>query len=207
MRVQSPISGAMNGSAGNLIFQHYHGRTYGRSKPAIFHYGPTPAQHISQTKFYNVQGQWKVIYEKLKLYVPKTQLKKANAYDKMLLGIFKALQTFQLKPAYKVLPKFGADLFYNIKIQPGSFRVVIKETKIHVIYSAITYTSKVDFNPQYAHALSLDPQSQTIQYDVKPYNGSALDFEFVEKTPEQPSQTRLYYVALSDPFYLSNFFI
>lgn len=207
MRVLSPISGAIKGSAGNLIFQHYYGRTYGRSLPALFHYQPTPRQKEVQDKYYNVKNQWGRIYPLIKPYIPKAQFKKANPYDMLFVGIIKALNTFDQSTVGSRLTAFGSDVTNKQKIFPGSYTTEIIPDGEKVTFAEIGYATKVDFEPTYSHALLIDRNKKFLQYSRANYAKADISFEFDEMEVKSSDLPLLYYIALSDNQNFSNFFL
>lgn len=206
MRVQSPIAGAMTGSAGNITFQHYNGRTYGRSKPVIFHYGPTPAQAANQTKYYGIRTQWNPLYREIKPYIPENQLKQTNAFNQLSDGVFKALGTFQTDEQPEPLRKFGFDVFDRLVLRLGNYDLYYQEPFYYITFYDFDYQSAVDFIPTFAHALYLCPDLQQVQYNLVDFNADHLTFIFVNSRNWFPDHTFEMYVALSDDEYFSNFF-
>lgn len=206
MRVQSPISGAMTGSAGNITFQHYNGRTYGRSKPVIFHYGPTPAQAANQAKYYGIRRQWNPLYREIKSYIPESQLKQTNAFNQLSDGVFKALGTFQTDEQPEPLRKFGFDVFDRLVLRLGNYDLYFLEPYYYITFYDFDYLSDVVFIPTFAHALYLCPDLQEIQYNLVHFNANHLTFVFENTQNWFPSHYFDMYVALSDEHCFSNFF-
>lgn len=206
MRVQSPIAGAMTGSAGNLTFQHYNGRTYGRSKPVIFHYGPTPAQAAAQNKYYGVRGQWRPLYGNMKPYVPESMLKQANAYNDLTKAIYDALGTF--KPGQNAQPvrKFGFDPYDRLTLRLGNYDLYFQDPYYYITFYDFDYLTDVDFNPLFGHALYLNSDLQQLQYCVIPYDSDHLTFIFDNSNDWFPTHEFDMYVAISDEQFFSNFF-
>lgn len=206
MRVQSPIAGVMTGSAGNMTFQHYNGRTYGRSKPVIFHYGPTPAQAANQTKYYGIRTQWNPLYREIKPYIPENQLKQTNAFNQLSDGVFKALGTFQTDEQPEPLRKFGFDVFDRLVLRLGNYDLYYQEPNYYITFYDFDFQSSVDFIPTFAHALYLCSDLQQVQYNLVDFNADHLTFIFVNSRNWFPDHSFDMYVALSDKQYFSNFF-
>ena len=196
----------MAGSAGNLIFQHYNGRTYGRSKPVIFHYGPTPAQAAAQNKFYGIRGQWNPLYNELKPYIPETQQKQVNAFNALSDGIFKALGTFSDDNTDAQLRKFGCDTFNRLSLRLGNYDLYYLEPYYYITFYDFDFTSDVDFVPLYAHAIYVCRDLQEVEYVVGAYTPQNLSFIFANSRNWFPDHSFDMYVALSDEQYISNFF-
>lgn len=206
MRVQSPISGAMSGSAGRIIFQHYHGNTYGRAFPVIFHYQPTPAQAATQNKYYGIRRYWLPTYRKIKPWIPNSQLKQANAYNNLTEAVYKALGVFSPTHETDMMRKFGLDVFDHLILRLGDYTLYYIEPYYYITFWDFDFTSDVDFIPEYAHALYFCPDLQQIQYCVVDFNADHLTFIFVNSRNWFPDHTFEMYVALSDEQYFSNFF-
>lgn len=206
MKVQSPIAGAMAGSAGNLTFQHYHGQTYGRSKPVLFHYGPTPAQAVAQNKFYGIRAQWNPLYREIKPFVPDYQLKQANAFNTLTEGVYKALGTFSEDDPSTLPRKFGFDLYERLSLRLGNYTLYYDGQYYYITLWDFDFTTDVEFVPQYAHALYLCPDLQQIGYDVVNFNAEHLTFVFTNSGDWFPDHYFNMYVALSDEQFFSNFF-
>lgn len=206
MRVQSPIAGAMTGSAGKIIFQHYNGRTYGRAFPVIFHYQPTPAQLIAQNKYYGIRQYWLNTYREIKPYVPKDELKQANAYNNLTKGIYLGLGTFNDEHRPHQLRKFGFDAYDRLILRLGNYTLYYKAPNYYITFWDFDFDTNVRFNPIYAHALYLCPDLQQIQYCVVPYDDEHLTFVFMNVGNWFPNHSFEMYVALSDEWFFSNFF-
>lgn len=196
----------MTGSAGNLTFQHYNGRTYGRSKPVIFHYGPTPAQAANQTKYYGIRAQWNPLYHEIKPYIPESQLKQTNAFNQLSDGVFKALGTFVTDEQPETIRKFGFDTFDRLILRLGNYDLYYQEPNYYITFYDFDYHSTVDFVPTFAHALYLCSDLQEIQYNLVDFNADHLTFIFVNSRNWFPDHSFDMYVALSDEQYFSNFF-
>lgn len=206
MRVQSPISGNMSGSLGGLVLQHYHGRTFARSKPTFFHYKPTPAQYAAQSKYYGIRQSWNPIYQLLKPYISETQLKQANAYNNLSQGIFEALGVFDASRAEQPPLKFGFDAFDRLSLRLGNWTLYYTAPYYYVTFYDFDFASKVDFTPIHAHALMLCPDLQQLQYSLVDYDAEHLTFVMDNSNDWFPSHYFNMYVALSDEQYMSNFF-
>lgn len=206
MRVQSPIAGSMTGAAGGLIFQHYHGRTYGRAFPSLFHYQPTPAQYAAQTRYYGVRHQWNPIYRKIKPYIPENQLKNANAFNNLSDGVFRALGTFANVEQPGLMRKFGFDVFDRLSLRLGNWTLYFQNPFYFITFWDFDFASKVDFTPIYAHALYLCRDLQEVQYCIVDYNAEHLTFFFDNSRNWFPDHAFEMYVALSDEQFFSNFF-
>lgn len=206
MRVQSPIAGAMSGSAGKIIFQHYHGRTYGRAFPVIFHYQPTPAQYKTQTKYYGIRRQWNPLYRVIRPYIPENQQKQGNAFNLLSDGVFSALGTFAASDLTSVIRKFGFDLADRLSLRLGNWTLYYQSPYYYITFWDFDYTSKVDFTPTFAHALYLCRDLQQVQYCIVDYDAEHLTFIFTNSASWFPDHDFEMYVALSDEQYFSNFF-
>lgn len=205
MRIQSPISGAMAGSAGNLIFQHYHGRTYGRSKPVLFHYGPTKPQFIAQQKYYGVRRIWSPIYQRLKPYIKAAEQKQANPYNSLSKGVYDVLGTFKKTYGQQYVKKFGFDKYNRLSIQIVNWELALKDNDFYVSLYEFGYSSTVDFVPDYAHALVFCHDLQHMQYDVVKYSPKLLRFAFSNAMQYLPGHSVDIYIALSNDEFFSNF--
>lgn len=206
MRVQSPIAGNMTGSVDGLVFQHYHGRTFGRSKPALFHYGPTPAQAAAQSKYYGIRRQWNPIFRLLKSYIPTLQGKQSNAFNVLSDGVFKALGTFNKAEQPHPLRKFGADALDRLTLRLGNYTLYSANSLYYITFYDFDYSTQVNFIPEVAHALYLCPDLQQIQYTNVDFNPDHLTFIFDNNLSWFPDHSFDMYVALSNSEYLSNFF-
>lgn len=206
MRVQSPIAGAMSGSAGKIIFQHYNGNTYGRAFPVLFHYQPTPAQYAAQTVYYGIRGQWLPLFRRIKPFVPDNQLKQANAYNKLTRGIYDALGAFNVGHRTDVMRKFGFDPYDRFALRLGDYTLYYQEPFYYITFWDFSYTSLVEFSPKYAHALYMCPDLQELQYCVVDFNAEHLTFIFDNSHNWFPVHSFEMYVALSNSEFFSNFF-
>ena len=206
MRVQSPIAGGIAGAAGNLIFQHYHGRTFGRAFPAIFHYQPTPAQYAAQTKYYGTRREWNPLYQAIKPFIPKAQLKQANAFNNLSAGAFKALGVFPDAEHSTQLRKFGFDVENRLLLYLNNWTLYYAEPYYYVTFWDFDFQSYVAFTPRYAHALYFCRDLQQIEYNVVDFDPLHLTFIFDNSRNWFPDHDFDMYVALSDEQYFSNFF-
>lgn len=207
MRVQSPIVGNMAGRSAGLIFQHYHGRTYGRSMPAIFHYGPTASQELTQKLYYAVFRQWKVVYSDMKRFVPKNMLKQVNAYNMLTKNIYKALGTFDDLVPDPHLKSFGIDIYKHIQVSPGSYTVVEESGKLIVNFNEIAVKSNIDSEPQICHLLYINPSKQQIDYANTQYQKKDIAFVIDDPDERKAIGEFVLYVAVSNDYFFSNFFV
>lgn len=206
MRVQSPISGNMRGSVGGLVFQFYHGKTFGRSKPAIFHYGPTPAQAAQQTKYYGIRTQWNPIYRILKPYFPESADAQANPFNTLSDGIFRVLRTNPVEQPVTILRKFGTDVNDRLLLRLGQYTLYYEDPYYYITFYDFDFTAKVDFTPVIAHALYICQDLQQIQYCAIQYNAEHLTFIFDNSEGWFPDHSFDMYVAISNAEFFSNFF-
>ena len=206
MRIQSPIAGNMTGSAGKIIFQHYHGRIYGRSFPVIFHYQPTPAQFAAQTKYYGIRGQWLPLYRQIKSLIPYAQLKLANAYNNLTNGIYEVLGTFSDTHTPNTPRKFGFDPYNRFVLRLGDYTLYYLEPYYYITFWNFNFYTNLSFVPRFAHALYMCPDLQLLQYNVVDFNADHLTFIFLNTQDWFPDHSFEMYVALSDDEYFSNFF-
>lgn len=206
MKVQTPISGATVNSAGNIVFQHYNGNTYGRSKPSIFHYQPTPAQYAAQTKYYGIRGQWLPLYRQIKPFIPDAQLKLANAYNNLTNGIYQVLGTFSDTHTPVTPRKFGFDPFDRFVLRLGDYTLYYDAPYYFITFWNFNFSTNLSFVPRFAHALYLCPDLQQLQYNFVYFNEEHLTFIFENSRNWFPDHSFEMYVALSDDEYFSNFF-
>lgn len=207
MRVQSPIAGGQSGSVGGLVFQTYHGRTYARSKPAIFHYGPTPAQAATQAKFYPIFWQCHEAYREMKRYIPASQRKQINPFNDLLSNVFKALETYSDSGHNDAISKFGFDAYERVKVEPGSYTELIEDNRYIVTFDDIEFQAKIDFQPHWSHALYLDKLLQRVEYRTTAYIGKAARFVFPLQQKKYDNEDAAILIALSDSEHFSNFFV
>lgn len=206
MRVQSPIAGAMSGSAGKIIFQHYHGNTYGRAFPVIFHYQPTPAQFAAQAKYYGIRRQWLPLFRQMKPFIPIYQQKQGNAYNEITKAVYQSLGTFNAEHNPLVMRKFGFDKYNRLALHLGDYTLYYQEPYYYITFWDFEFSCEVNFTPQFAHALYLCPALQQVQYCVIDFNAEHLTFIFDNSENWFPLNTFEMYVALSDEQYFSNFY-
>lgn len=205
MRVQSPIAGAQSGSVGGLVLQHYHGRTFARSKPVLFHYGPTPAQAVAQNKFYGTRRYFNPIYRQLKPYFTRHQLQQFNPYNLISKGFFAAMQTFPPYADGELIDRFGIDIYNRIKIHCGECTPYYLYPYWYLTLEDFQFASDVDFVPTTAHALLFCPAFKQALYISTPYVGENLSFPWFDSFSWFPVHEINMYVALSNDTYFSNF--
>lgn len=206
MRVQSPIVGNIVGSSGELVFQHYNGRTYARSKPVIFHYQPTPAQYAAQNKYYRIRNQTNPIYTTIKRYIPQDLYKEVNPANALTKGIFSALATFTGTNQLNLPTRFGFDIYDRFQLRLGNYQLYYKAPFYYITFWDFQFSSKVQFAPIYAHALYLCPDLQEAMYWIGFFNAEHLTFAFPDSLRWFPDHSFNMYVALSDENYFTNFF-
>lgn len=206
MRVQSPIAGAMNGAAGGLIFQHYHGRTFGRAFPAFFHYQPTLPQYLAQKKYYKTRGAWNPLYREIKPYIPRNQFKNANCFNKLSDGVFRALGVFDQPAQEPQTQKFGFDVFDRLSLYLNNWTLYADSAYYYITFWDLHFVSRIDFVPLWAHALYFCRDLQQIQYVVVPFDSEHLTFYFSNAKEWFPDHDFDMYVAISGDNYFSNFF-
>ena len=206
MRVQSPIAGNMTGSAGNIIFQHYNGRTYGRAKPVLFHYGPTPAQAVAQSKYYGIRLPFLNVYNQIKPFIPSAQLKQSNAYNDLFDMMCKLLNVFGDASDFTPPRKFGFDTLNRLSLRLGNWTLYYQAPLYYITFYDFDFASSVDFAPTYAHALYFCRDLKQMQYVQVDFNAEHLTFYFNNAQNWFPDYDFDMYVALSDEQYFSNFF-
>lgn len=206
MRVQSPIVGQQSGTTAYMIFQSYGGRTYARSKPALYHYPGTPAQRAAQRKFYNIETQWLPIYRTLRNFFPQTNKLGLNYFNVLSTGIFAAAQTFPPIVHPEELHHFGIDIYDNITIDTGYYAVENIDGEYTIYLHDFSWQSQVDFRPINAHALLFCPDLQQIEYEWSKYTEPVIEWPFKLGNRWLPSHEVNLFVAFSDDNFFSNFF-
>ena len=196
----------MTGAAGGLIFQHYNGRTFGRTFPVLFHYQPTPLQQITQSKYYNIRSIWLPFYRQIKPYIPQDQLKQSNAYNSLTRAVYQNLGVFSSDNEPNLLRKFGFDVYDRLSLRLGNWTLYYQEPYYYITFWDFNYIAKIDFEPKYAHALYLCSDFQQIQYCIVEFNSHHLTFIFDNLFGWFPDHDFDMFVALSDEQYFSNFF-
>lgn len=207
MRVQSPIAGGQSGSVGGLVFQTYHGRTYARSKPTIFHYGPTPAQAAAQAKFYPIFRQCQDAYKAMRSFIPASQRKQVNPFNDLLSNVFKALETYSDASRNDTISKFGFDAYERVKVEPGDYTEIIVGNSYIVTYNDIEVISSVNFKPLQSHALLLNKSLQRVIYRHSLYEGRTSNFVFPVISDRYGDTDSQIFIALSDNENFTNFFV
>lgn len=206
MRVQSPIAGGQRGSVGGMVFQHYHGRTYARSKPTIFHYQPTPAQKATQDKYYNIKSYWTPIYRRMQPYFPAENHNSQNWYNLLSRGVYEASQTYEPWKSHEEIHNFGVDVYKHIQIQQTTLSVIRSGSRYSIRLNGFSFQSDVEFVPQFAHALMFCTDLQQIEYEVVPYTTPTITWPFSNGGGWFPGHTLHLYMALSNDEHFSNFF-
>ena len=205
MRVQSPIAGGQRGSAGGLVFQHYHGRTYARSKPAIFHYGPTPGQAANQAKYYSIHRQFQTLYKNLRPYLYTRTKDDRNYYNELHRQIYAASCIFDTSRRDENFTKLGLDLYDRIRVFPGDYTLYYDNSTYYLTFYDFRFDSKVDFVPSMAHALLFCTYKNQFQYITTPFTDEHLTFPFSNSLNWFPDEWFDMYIALGNDEYLSNF--
>lgn len=205
MRVQSPIAGAITGSAGRIIFQHYHSHTYGRAFPVIFHYQPTPAQYAAQTKFYGTRSYFNPIYRQLKPHFTRHQLAQFNPYNLLSEGFFKAMQTFPPHADGELVTRFGIDVYDRVTLHCGECTLYYDTPYWYLTLEDFSFESDIDFTPTLAHALLFCPARKQAQYLYTPFVDQHLCFPWLDCYNWFPDEYANLYVALSDDQHFTNF--
>lgn len=206
MVVQSPVVGNMAGSAGGIIFQYYHGHTYGRAFPTIFHYQGTPAQYAVQTKYYGIRAQWLPIYHVLRRYIHKIEQKQVNSYDRLIKYVYHNIGAFTNINSCNLNRKFGIDEYDRFSLHLGNHTLYYLAPYYFITFWNLNLLSHVDFTPKYAHALYLCPDLQELQYVVQSFNAEHPTFIFLDSMNWFPDHDFEMFVALSDEQYFTNFF-
>ena len=206
MRVQSPISGSMTGSAGNIIFQHYNGHTYGRSKPVIFHYGPTPAQAAAQNKFYGVKAIWNPIYREIRPFIPLTEHKQTNVYNSLTHDVYHALGVFHDDIYAVEHEKIGFDLYDRIRIYQGNITATYSRPYYYLKINGFSYVANVVFDPKLVHVLYFCLELQQMIYQRLAYPQGDLIIPFNDQYGWLSRYSVHIYIALSDENFFSDFF-
>lgn len=206
MKVQSPIAGAMSGSAGKMIFQHYHGNTYGRAFPFIFHYQPTAPQFAAQTKYYGIRRKWLPIYRQIRNFIPDNQQKQTNAYNVLTKAIYLNLGTFEAEQQPVTVRKFGFDVYDRLQLSLGNYTLYYDGSYYYITFWDFIFAKIVNFSPMYAHALYMCPDLQELQYNMVDFNAEHLTFIFDNSHNWFPDHSFEMYVALSDDQFFSNFY-
>ena len=81
MKIQLPIVGHASGRNGNMIYQTYHGSTYVRTKPFVYHYPYSPAQEEQSTRFRAAVDGFTPQYRIIAIKISNTQRANRNIYD------------------------------------------------------------------------------------------------------------------------------
>jgi len=206
MRVQSPIAGGQSGSLGGLTFQHYHGRTYARSKPAIFHYGPTPAQRAAQNKYYSLRGPWLALYRSLRPYFPTDTRDGRNYYNLLQRQIYTATRIFDAATDDEPLNKIEIDARDRIRVRCGNYDLYLLDNIYYITFEQLHFETDLDFYPTHAHAIFVCQETHEFFYEVVDYIHPHLSWPFNNSLGWFPSRWFDMYIALGNDEFLSNFY-
>lgn len=206
MIVQSPLLGNQSGSSGEMVFQPYGGRTIMRSKPALFHYQPTPKKAAAQNKYYLLRSKWLPVYRQLKPYFPTTNRQGLNYFNILTSGVFKAAQTFHPYNQQDPIPRFGFDIYNRIQSKKGSISAVFSGGAYLIRLNSYTMSSNVNFTPTYIHGLMLSPALQDVQLHTINFQAAPVTFPFDNSNAWLPGNTIYLYIAFSNNEYFSDFF-
>lgn len=207
MKVHLPIVGKASGSSAGLIYQSYWGNTYTRSFPFSFHYPDTDKQQKCQFDFYRIQRAWWTVYDKLKTYIPKSQRRNRNIFNKLSAGVYSAFLTYGIKAEENIRPHWGID-------PRNTVLPFIEVGKIS--YSNLTYNidatlqriaGKRRFNPTYNHFLLCNITQQEMYYKIEPYTDSKISTSIFVTSEWLNTDIIIAYVAFSNDEFFTNFYL
>lgn len=206
MRIQSPIAGNQSGSSAGMVFQTYRGRTFMRSKPALFHYADTPAQQATQKKFYDIQADWLPIYRTMRVFFPKVERQGLNYFNTLSKGIYQASKTYPPYSTLDPIEAFGFDIYDRCRITQGALSTIRNGRTYILRLASTTYVSTIDFVPEKVQCLMLCPDLQQLEFTTIDYSPGQLDIPFSNSRNWFPGHTLHLYIAFSNDAFFSNFY-
>lgn len=206
MKVQSPIAGHQAGRAGGIIFQTYHGRTYGRSMPILFHYPDTPAQQKTQGLFFNILWQFQSIYRSFSKVIPKSTRGNKNIYNTLSQGVYRAAQTYPKAQAKEPPIWFGQDTQRQVRISTADALLAVEPEAIKTEFSVSIKLWRRRFSPVTSHVLLINRTQQGLLAASTIWTDSRVALSFENSVDWHNSDEIRVYVALSNPEFMTNFY-
>lgn len=206
MKVQSPIAGGLRGSAGNIIFQHYHSKNIGRAMPISYHVTMSPIRNAVQGKYASVKEQLTPLFIEMSQYIPDTMRKGANVYDAISSGVFKALNTYAQNPDQRPPARFGFDKRKRIRLYLGKYEVYYEPPYYYVTFWDYKIESKLDFVPTLVHGLYFSSNFQMLEYFVTDFNPDYLCIPINRFNGWFPLGNVELFIAVSNDEFFSDFF-
>lgn len=207
MKFQLSWVGAAAGSSGDMVFQHYHGRTYGHVKTNNYHYPDTPAQQVCQGKFYDVLWQYLPIYNAIRLRSANVNFNGLNAFNIWLSAIYRAAETYRFTPPRLNLKKFGTDIYDNVTI--ASTPAVVTWPYDYIRFATdLSYQSLIDFVPLFMPTIGINVTNQTLLLTMYGLGSSLPPYIQFTNTQDwhQGDELKVYAALISENF-MSNFFL
>ena len=207
MKQQLPFAGAASGQAGGLIYQHYNGNTYVRSKPAIFHYPNTPAQQAQQEKYWSVFTPFRKAYDKFSSYIPEVNRKRANACLFLQKHINDFYAGFEYSSNYRPPTVWGLDPKNEVSFYPWISSFGPSQYEVYIRFYVRNIISERVFNPSNIVCLYVCDKVTVILSDVFPFEPQPKDY-YVRFPIALPFGTNIYfYVALCNNEFFTNFYL
>lgn len=206
MKAQVPVIGRATGRSGGMIFQSYHGHTYLRSMPAIFHYPDTKEQQITQGRYYNIMWQFQSIYNSFSKAIPKACRFGKNTYDVLSHGVFRASQTFPTAQAKEPPRWFGNDIQQQVRVLAVCTQFAVVPEVVRLRLSVTYSTWRRQFSPVMYHLILVNSTRQQLIAVSASYAGSEFTVTFENPNGWQQTDTIRPYFALSNTEFMSNFY-
>lgn len=205
MKLQLPWIGNASGTSGNMILQTYHGETYMREKPLIYHDPKTPAQMLQRYKFWGLLDEWRTYYDSFKAFIPESQRKKRNVFDELFSIMWFIVEKRYTQEWWQKIWWWGIDkdnevTFNNIEdyIDFNSRNVLIE-----VHYENLV--SKRKFTPKNYVLLAMKPDEQQYMIATGEYPHYSIQTGWPNAYGWQFGDNVLFFLALYDENFFTNF--
>lgn len=206
MKLQLPWLGHASGTSAGMIYQSYHGMTFMRAKPFIYHYPNTKAQQVVQAKYWTIQRQWLVIYRNARKLFPQAMPSSYNMFDILSAGIFQAAQTYPRRFRNKPARFFGQDKRETIRLSFPQSTVELNEEILKVSFAVSIQDRHRSIDPDLLHCMVINQTRQELDYCVASYERANFDLAFENLLGWQSSDGLAIYVAIQDNHFFTNFF-
>lgn len=205
MQVQLPLFGKAGGHSRELIYQSYNGKTYARSMPLLYHYPDTPAQQITQAKFYDLQRSWLPAYKDLSTHIARNQRNNKNPFNMLSKGIYKIFHPFQDESRYIYPSNFGLDPKNRVRPYILEYRIFVEPRDVNLEFEMSRPFNDLQVQLTTCHIILFNITSQTMIYTSSDIIPDQNIFVLKNTNEWKPTDKIKFYCALSGKDWLGNF--
>lgn len=207
MKVQLPWMGKATGSSAGLIYQSYWGKTFARTFPAIFHYPNTPKQQLCQAKYWHLRIEVGACYEELRYDLSDYQKRIKNPYNQLFQSARTMFESQAADPRAPWQVSFGVDAINAVTCSFYEYQSHITPERIICDARIHDFKSEFKFFPEKCWICLVNWTRQELWTRGTDFQQGYVQTWWRNATGWPSTDDVVWYFAISDDHYMSNFFL